>query len=108
MAQAIAAVSWSREHGDLRIPHFFGLHALQIIPFLVWWRGRKRTRNLFRHGRKLSRALFPATWQALRGESIAQPGTATLIALTLWLVGTVFALQPWQRNSYAMEVLHER
>jgi hypothetical protein len=106
---SIAAVSWSREHGDLRIPHFIGLHALQIIPFLAWWRGRKRTRAfVFATAGSYLALYLLLTWQALRGESIAHPGTATLIALTLWLVGTVFALQPWQRNSYAMEVLHER
>jgi hypothetical protein len=29
-------VNWSRDHGDLRIAHFFALHALQAFPFLGW------------------------------------------------------------------------
>ena len=27
---------WSREVGDLRVPHFFATHTMQIVP-LVWF-----------------------------------------------------------------------
>lgn len=29
-------VDWSVHHGDLRVPHFFALHAVQILPLLAW------------------------------------------------------------------------
>lgn len=40
----LPGVEWSKEHGDLRVPHFLGLHAIQILPLLALWLKPKRTR----------------------------------------------------------------
>jgi hypothetical protein len=37
---------WSRSHGDLRVPHFVGMHALQWLPLLLLtWRAVRRVAN---------------------------------------------------------------
>jgi hypothetical protein len=32
----LPVVNWSKKYGDLRIAHFMGMHALQIIPFVAY------------------------------------------------------------------------
>jgi hypothetical protein len=35
-------VNWSRQHGDLRVMHFAGMHAFQVLPLAGYWMGRSR------------------------------------------------------------------
>lgn len=30
-------VNWSKQYGDLRVAHFFGIHSLQLLPFLGYY-----------------------------------------------------------------------
>lgn len=46
-------VNWSQKHGDLRVAHFFALHALQALPFAGWaisragWRSGRQIASIF-------------------------------------------------------------
>jgi len=35
-------VNWSRNHGDLRVAHFFGMHALQLIPLVTYLLAKRK------------------------------------------------------------------
>lgn len=91
----LPGVGWSTEHGDLRISHFVGLHALQVIPFLAWFFRRRRGSSpaaIFAISASYLTLAGILVWQALRGEPIAAPQSATATALAVWLAGTAAAL----------------
>jgi hypothetical protein len=39
---ALPVTGWSREHGDLRAPHFFAMHGLQVLPLVAFVLGYTR------------------------------------------------------------------
>jgi len=90
---------WSTAHGDLRIGHFLGLHALQLLPLLaVLLRSRTgldaRTRARVVTVAGLAQALVVVllTWQALRGQALLQPDAPTLGVLAAIVAATGSAL----------------
>lgn len=95
-------LGWSTVAGDLRIPHFIGMHALQAIPLLlILIELASRRVSRLRDGEVRHRLVAIAsvsylavlallTWQALRGQSIVQPD-ATTIAITLVIAASALA-----------------
>jgi len=86
----MAGTGWSREHGDVRVPHFMGLHAMQLLPLLALASRRLRASRAQRARLVLSLAgsylgLFGILlWQALRGQSLLAPDARTATALLGW------------------------
>ncbi|MFD6073307.1 hypothetical protein [Amycolatopsis lurida] len=88
-------LGWSTVGGDLRIPHFLGLHGLQVLPLLALALGVLaaryprlrddvlRLRLVVIAGVGYAGLLALLTWQALRGQSIVAPDSQTLTAFAL-------------------------
>jgi hypothetical protein len=99
----LPGTGWSREHGDIRVAHFLGLHALQILPLLALavtrrgWHEIKRVRIVWAISASYVSLFALLLWQALRGQSVIAPDGTTVIALVLWGALTVSAL--WAARS---------
>ena len=101
---------WSTVGGDLRIPHFVGMHALQTLPILlilielVGGRGGRLSSVVVRARLVVVAAVGYAallallTWQALRGQSVVHPDGPTVLALAL-VVGLVVCGGSWAVRS---------
>ncbi len=89
----LPGTGWSTQHGDLRVPHFLGLHALQIVPFLGWligcrrrWTVSQQVALVFIASASYLSLIGLLIWQALRGQSLVAPDNVTLLAWTVWLL----------------------
>ncbi|MEU4803402.1 hypothetical protein [Actinosynnema sp. NPDC023587] len=81
----VAVTAWSSTGGDLRIPHFVGMHGLQVMILIALAvgtlalsdRARLRLVGVAAFGYTGLFALL--TWQALHGEPLIHPSTLTLV-----------------------------
>jgi hypothetical protein len=94
----LPGTGWSVAHGDLRVPHFLGLHAIQVLPLFALWLSSRRLPDRTRLRLVLASAssygsLFAILlWQALRGDSVVRPEGPIAAALAAWLVLTAIAI----------------
>ncbi|GAA2847116.1 hypothetical protein GCM10010517_04030 [Streptosporangium fragile] len=87
---------WSTTGGDLRIPHFVGMHAIQVLPLVAMLLAPLREevvrlRLVLVAGGGYAALLALVTWQALRGQPLLRPDGATLGAAGLLLAGVAVA-----------------
>jgi uncharacterized membrane protein YhaH (DUF805 family) len=99
----LPVVGWSTIGGDLRIPHFVGMHALQLLPlfalllatlsarFAVLRHEEVRLRLVLIAGGTYGCLFFLLLWQALRGQSLIHPDAVTLAVLGVLAVTAVGA-----------------
>jgi hypothetical protein len=93
----VPVTRWSRQHGDLRVPHFVGLHALQAFALIVFalprrWGDAKRVRVALTAFAGYSTLFALLLTQALAGQSLLAPDGAMLALLVGWAVLTGAAL----------------
>ncbi len=93
----LPVTGWSREHGDVRVAHFIGLHAIQALALIAVGLQRWRRPEAVRVRAVLAAAASYASlflillWSALQGQSLVAPDATVLTSLTAWMVGTVLA-----------------
>ena len=93
----LAGTGWSRSHGDLRVSHFVGLHAVQVLPILALLLRRRSIADSARLRLVIVAAASYASLfvillvQALRGVPIVAPDTSTIVQLTMWAGATALA-----------------
>ena len=81
----LPVLNWSTTGGDLRVGHFVGMHALQVLPLIGYLITRRRR---WSDSRELALIWTAAlsylgltlllTWQALRAQPITAPDSLTL------------------------------
>jgi hypothetical protein len=100
-------LGWSTVGGDLRVPHFVGMHALQLLPLLplaltALSRRLPHRLPLLAHEQVRLRLTLTAgglyggvfaltTWQALRGQPLIAPDGLTLAAAGALLLAALAA-----------------
>jgi hypothetical protein len=94
----VPVTGWSRDHGDLRIPHFIGLHAIQVLALIAvglrhWSRPEGvRVRALMAAAASYASLFLLLLWEALRGQSVVAPDAMALASIAIWTMVTALVL----------------
>ena len=92
----LIGTGWSTQHGDLRVPHFVGLHAMQALPLVALLLAHRFSRQLRLRLVLIAAASYAALYvmlliQALRGLPLVAPDATAITQLGAWAVGTAIA-----------------
>ena len=102
----LPVVGWSTQGGDLRVPHFVGMHALQLIPFVGWIIARRKRLAMAQRVALVWTAsgfylgvTALLTVQALRAQPLLRPDALTVMLFAGLLV--LSALATWLSVRFA-------
>jgi len=97
----MAVTGWNYDGGDLRVPHFVGVHGMQVLPLFALvlatlTAGSPRLRDelvrvrlVWTFAAGYAGLLLIMTWQALRAQPLLEPDFWTIAALLALAAGTV-------------------
>ena len=93
----IPGTGWSTQHGDIRVPHFIGLHALQALALVALLVPRRfpdlrRVRLTLVAAGSYAGLFVVLLVQALRAEPLIAPSGSTVVMFGVWAVGTAVAM----------------
>jgi hypothetical protein len=94
----VPLTGWSREHGDVRVAHFVGLHAIQAFALVaVGLRRWRRSESTRVKAVLIAAASYSALFllllsDALRGQSVVAPDAMALASIAIWAASTALAL----------------
>lgn len=86
----VPVTGWSRVHGDVRVPHFIGLHAVQVLALIAiglrrWRRPEAvRVRVVLAAAASYASLFLLLLWEALRGKSVVAPDALALASIAVW------------------------
>ncbi|MFC4855489.1 hypothetical protein [Actinophytocola glycyrrhizae] len=100
---SMPVTGWSTTGGDLRVPHFIGVHGLQLMPLFVVALGflaagaprlrdeLVRVRLVWTFGGLCTGLLALTAWQALRRQPLTSPDLLTIGVFGVLVAGTMVA-----------------
>jgi hypothetical protein len=94
----VPVTGWSREHGDIRVAHFIGLHAIQTLTLIAlglrrWRRPESvRVKAVLVASASYALLFLLLLWQALRGRSIVPAGPTAFAPIAAWALVSLLAI----------------
>jgi len=106
--KGLPGAGWSTEHGDLRVAHFVGLHALQVLPLIAVAARRRRlapgagVRLMMTAGASYFALFGVLLVEALRGVSVVEPDGPMVAVFIAWALVT--AIGGWMSVARGCQV----